>query len=184
MRTLFLALTTLFILLTVGCQRFPSLLEEELSTRIRAILELPSVEYRYKEIVYVGEQKSFLFLPTSNKEVLFSVEIRVQAGVDLQQPFTVKRDIRNPRKIHVTLPPAKILLLDVDETTIQQYFVVEQGSRIHRMDYSKELESAKQRILQDALKRGILTEAEQQTRILIKGILETAGFEAGEVGRS
>lgn len=138
------------------------------------------MEYRYKEIVYVGEQKSFLFVPTSSKQVLFSVEIRVQAGMDLQHPLNVKRDIQNPRKIHVTLPPPKILLLDVDEATIRQYFVVEQGSRIHRMDYSKELEAAKQRILQDAHKRGILLEAEQQARTLIKEILETAGFKEVE----
>lgn len=138
------------------------------------------MEYRYKEIVYVGEQKSFLFIPTSNKEVLFSVEIRVQAGLDLQQPVMVKKDSLNPKKIYVSLPPAKILLVDVDEDTIHQYFVVEQGSRIHRMDYSKELESAKQRILQDAQQRGILSEADRQARILIQEILETAGFQEVE----
>ncbi len=135
------------------------------------------MEYRYREIVYVGEQKSFLFIPTANKEVLFSVEIRVQAGIDLQQPVTIKRDGRNPRKIHINLPPPAVLLVDVDESTIQQYFVVEQGSRILRMDYSKELESAKQRVLLDAQKRGILLEAERQARTLIEKILQTAGFE-------
>ena len=144
--------TILGVLLS-GCSRFFLPSTDELSARIRAILEIPSVEYRYKEIVYVGEQKSFLFIPTSNKEVLFSVEIRLQAGIDLQQPLTLKRDIRNPRKVHLSLPPSKVLLLDVDEGTIRQYFMVEQGSRIHRMDYSKELESAKQRRGESSLKR-------------------------------
>lgn len=172
--------TSFMVLLLASCTRFFLPSPEELSARIRTILELPSVEYRYKEIVYVGEQKSFLFIPTSNKEVLFSVEIRVQAGLDLQQPVIVKKDSLNPKKIYVSLPPAKILLVDVDEDTIHQYFVVEQGSRIHRMDYSKELESAKQRILQDAQQRGILSEADRQARILIQGILETAGFQEVE----
>lgn len=173
--------TILGVLLT-GCSLFYLPSTEELSARIRTILELPSVEYRYKEIVYVGEQKSFLFIPTSNKEVLFSVEIRLQAGIDLQQPLTIRKDTRNPRKIHLSLPPPKVLLLDVDEGTIQQYFMVEQGSRIHRMDYSNELESAKQRILQDAYKRGILLEAEHQAKALIESLLMAAGVEEVEWG--
>jgi hypothetical protein len=186
MRRLFLfsiMIPTILGLLPTACGRLSSPSTEELSERIRTILELPSVEYRYKEIVYVGVEKSFLFIPTSSKEVLFSVEIRVQAGIDLQQPFTVKRDIRNPRKIHLTLPPPKVLLLDVDEGTIRQYFIVEQGSRIRRMDYSKELESAKQRVLQDAYKRGILLDAERQANTLIEHMLFAAGVEEVEWGR-
>ncbi|GAB4364955.1 MAG: hypothetical protein Kow009_01710 [Spirochaetales bacterium] len=165
------------LVLLIGCSRFPSLSPEEISSRIQSILELATVEYRYREIVYVGEQKSFLFIPTSSKEVLFSVEVRVQAGIDLNQPFTVEPDPRHPRKIHIHLPSSRILLVDVDEGMIRQYFLSEQGSRIHRMEYAQELEAAKQRILQDARKRGILSEADHQARILIKGILEAAGFE-------
>jgi len=185
MRRLFLfsiLIPTILGVLMIGCSRFSLPSTEELSQRMRTILELPSVEYRYKEIVYVGVEKSFLFIPTSSKEVLFSVEIRIQAGIDLQQPFSVKRDIRNPRKIHLALPPPRILLLDVDEGTIRQYFLVEQGSRLHRMDYSKELESAKQRVLQDAYKRGILRDAEGQAKALIERILMAAGVEEVEWG--
>jgi hypothetical protein len=51
------------------------------------------------------------------------------------------------------------------------------------MDYSKELESAKQRVLQDAYKRGILLDAERQANTLIEHMLFAAGVEEVEWGR-
>ncbi|MFQ3621321.1 MAG: DUF4230 domain-containing protein [Spirochaetales bacterium] len=158
----------------------PLLSEEEIQSSIRTLLEFPSVEYRYREILYLGEEKSFLFLSTSSKEVLFSVEVRVQAGFDLKTAPGVKKDKKNPKKVILSLPSPQILLVDVDESTLYQYFVLERGTRIRRMDYSRELEAAKEKIVQDALNRGILTDAVTYARNTLEGVLRAAGFE--EVG--
>lgn len=168
-------------ILTTGCTGSSRpLSDQELSARIRTILELPTVEYRYKDILYVGESRSFFFITTSLKEVLFSVDIRVRAGIDLQESFSVYRKKGNPHRIYVGLPPPKILLIDADESTIHQYFVLETGDRFRRLEYSKELEAAKPRILKDAQERGILAQAEQNAHLLVRGLMELLGFQEVE----
>jgi hypothetical protein len=171
----------LFLTLFLGaCSRGPAVGDDEITSRIRNILELPTAEYRYKDIVHLGNTKSFLFFTTVDKELLFSVDLRVQAGIDFNDELTIYRDKGDPERIFVGLPPAKILLVDADEKSIHQYFSREQGDRFGRLEFADEIAKAKPGVEKDAVSRGILRKADDAAKDLVRGFLRFLGFKSIE----
>jgi hypothetical protein len=148
---------------------------DALEQQIRSILELPTYEQLYRDIVYVDRERSFLLFRTMHAQVLFSVDIRVQAGIDLATGLSIRPE---PEKgvVTVRLPAAKILLVDADEATIRQYFVKESGGSIDRLEYYDEIARAKALIAEDAIDREILAKATTNARSLISGLLSSAGY--------
>jgi hypothetical protein len=151
---------------------------EELESQIQAILELPTYEHIYRDIIYVDRERSFLIFKIMQARVLFSIDVRVQAGIDLAEGFKVIPDpaFRRDGGITVVLPTAKILLVDADESSIQQYFIKEVGGELARLDYYDEINRKKEDIISDAIERGILLNATQNAKKLIAGFLTQAGF--------
>ena len=149
--------------------------ELDIVTRqIRSILEIPAYEHVYREIIYLGKEASFLGIRTQDKRVLFSVDMRVQAGIRLDRGFSLTP--RGISVVEVTLPPAEILLVDADEESIRQFFLLERGGSITHTEYYDEIEASKIAVREDALERGILKKAEENARELIRGILSGAGY--------
>lgn len=159
-----------------GCAPVPDVEVVRLERQIESLLELHTYEHIYRDLVYFGEERSFLFIKTVDRAVLFSVEISVRAGIDLSERFELEADRSAPDRVAVRLPAATILSVDVDETTIQEYFLREQGARIGLLEISGRLEHAKERIAAEAVERGILAEAQANARQLVRGLLEMAGF--------
>lgn len=147
-----------------------------LEDRIESLLELSTYEHIYRDLVYFGEERSFLFIKTVDRAVLFSVDIRVRAGVDLARGVTVTPDRRDPNRIYVRLPEPEILAVDADESSIEEYFIREQGGRIGLLELTDQLDEAKGRIAREAVERGILDRADENARRLITGFLAMAGF--------
>ncbi len=147
-----------------------------LEEKVRSILELPTYEQVYRDIVFVERDRSFLMIRTMHTQVLFSIDIRVQAGIDLSEGLSISR---GPGRSAVTvrLPAAKILLIDADESSIHQYFVKESGGRIERLDYYDEIDRIKDRIREDAIQREILQKAASNAKSMIAGLLAATGFE-------
>lgn len=145
--------------------------------RIEALLELHTFEHIYRDLVYFGEERSFLFIKTVDRAVLFSVDLRVRAGIDLSDGVTLTPDRSDPSRIYVRLPPAEVLSVDADEQTIEEYFIREQGGRIGLLELSDQLESAKARTREEAIERGILVQADENARRIVRGFLELAGFD-------
>ncbi len=157
-----------------GCSRRPPPDFGALETQVRNILELPAVEYVYRDIVYLGSTRSFLFFKTMDKRLLFSVRLRVRAGIDLAEGFRIVPDDSNPRRVYVRLPASRILMVDADERGIHQYFAY--GERFSRMEYSAAIDAVKPKAEEDARKRGILEKSDENAKNLIRGFLGTAGF--------
>ncbi|MFW5717895.1 MAG: DUF4230 domain-containing protein [Spirochaetota bacterium] len=147
-----------------------------LEDRIESLLELSTYEHIYRDLVYFGEERSFLFIKTVDRAVLFSVDIRVRAGVDLARGVTVTPDRRDANRIYVRLPRPEILAVDADESSIEEYFIREQGGRIGLLELTDQLDEAKVRIAREAIDRGILDRADENARRLIAGFLAMAGF--------
>jgi hypothetical protein len=148
---------------------------EALSEQVRTLLELPTVEHLYREVVYIDENRSFLMFRTGTKRLLFSLELRVQAGIDLQHGFTVAPI--EPNGVAVVIPEPTILEVDALEETIRQYIVEERGENITWLEYSDEIEMAKGRVRADAIRRGILEEADARARRLLQNLFREAGFD-------
>lgn len=170
----FLSLLVPASALLTGCSRGPAVDMGSLETRVRSVLELPTVEYVYRDIVYLGSSRSFLFFKTLDKKLLFSVRIRVRAGLDMKEGFRIIPDDMNPRRVYIRLPASRILQVDADEKGIHQYF--QRGERFGRLEYSAAIEEVKPRAVEDARKRGILEKSEENAKTLIRGIFGAAGF--------
>lgn len=164
-----------FLLAASGCplQTRPDI--PHMETRIREICEIPGYEHIYRDIIYLDEQTSFLAIPVVDKRVLFSVDVRIQAGVDLNRGFSVEPVSR--KAVRVYLPEAEILLADADEGSIHQYFLKEFGGRISRLEYYDEIERKKDELIQDSLQRGILVRAEANVKKIIENFLQISGYE-------
>lgn len=173
---IFRLLVLLCTLILTACSGASRPDADVLEQRIRSILELPTYEQVYRDIVYVDRERSFLMFRTMHAQVLFSIDIRVQAGIDLTEGVSVSPD-SDDRRVTVKLPEAKVLLIDADERTIHQFFVKESGGNIERLEYYDEIDRIKSQIRDDAIDRDILSKAASNARSLITGLLTAAGFE-------
>ena len=146
------------------------------------MLELPTYEQLYRDVIFLDRERSFLSIRTSQTQVLFSIDIRVQAGIDFSRGIRLEPDGSDKKSIRVFLPEAVILLVDADETSIHQFFVKEVRGSIALLDYYDEIERAKEEIRADAIEREILLNAGLNAREIVKSFLEAAGFEEVSFG--
>jgi hypothetical protein len=151
-------------------------LRRSLEERISSVLTLHTAEFVYRDVVYFGEQSQlFGFIPSGSREILFSVNVAVRAGVDLRNGFSV--EVIAPRKVRVILPSAAILYSDVDEDTIHQYFLRQTGREISFIEVQDVIARAKEDLVADALRRGILAQADRQAERIVRTLLEDLGME-------
>jgi len=167
--------TMVFLILLGGCpvQQRPDIPAVE--SRIREICEIPGYEHVYRDIIYIDEKTSFLAIPVVDKRLLFAVDVRVKAGIDLHEGFSVEKISR--KAVRVTLPPAEVLLADADEESIHQYFLKEFGGQVSRLEYYDEIERKKKELITDAIQRGILIRAEANVRKVIENFILLSGYD-------
>jgi hypothetical protein len=160
-----------------------------LAQKSRALLELESCEYVYHDIVFQGKQEKFLgLLTTKDVRLLFAIDIRVHAGIDLAaKPGMGIRTLPAGKDglpgLVIKLPPTRITGTDADESTIHQYFIHEYGitgnSRVNWLGFQDEIARAKERARADAVKRGLLAAAWDNAAASLGSFWRLAGF--GEV---
>ncbi len=167
------------LLVFAGCAPVSRTDMVRLEDLVESLLELHTYEHIYRDLVYFGEERSFLFIKTVDRAVLFSVDIRVRAGLDLSEGVVLTADRTSADRIYVRLPRARVLRVDADESSIEEYFIREQGGRIDLLEISGHLDEAKRRTEAEAIERGILEEADANAREIVRRFLEMAGF--GEV---
>lgn len=171
-------LPILLILISLGScilQRDTDRLElSEIESRIKTVLELPSYEYVYRDIIYIAEQADFLGFRHKDKQLLFAVDVKLQAGIDLSKGIRVKQE--PSAGLTISLPAPEILLIDADENSITQYFKKEFGGEIGRLEYYDEIFHSKTRIRRDALDRGILAKARENAASVVGSLIQGRGI--------
>lgn len=160
----------------------PETTPDVLELSIRNILEMPAYEQIYRDIVYIGEERKVLFITTSDKKVLFSIDIRIQAGIKNAEQISIEvsTDTDGIRTAIVRLPKSEILLADADEKTIEQYFIKEWGGEISRLEYYDEINRKKEALIASAIKNGILEQADANIKNLINGFLSLSDIDVIE----
>lgn len=148
---------------------------QEVESRVKNLLQMPTFEHIYRDIIYYGKNERFWFIPTVNKEILFSIEVRVQAGIDFSNGLRIEPGSEG--ELVIFLPPPEILVIDADESTIRQYYIREYGERVSRLEYYDVIDAQKESIRNDAVKRGILLRAEENAKQLLTNLLEYSGFQ-------
>ena len=153
----------------------PPINAASIEQQVKAVLELPTYEYVYRDIIYIAEQAEFLGFRHTDKQLLFAVDVRLQAGVDLTKGIEIK--VENAHEITLTLPNPEILLIDADESSISQYFKKEFGGEISRLEYYDEISRSKEQIRQDAIENGVLAKAEDNAASILRSLLQQQGVD-------
>ncbi len=156
---------------------------EALELSVRNILEIPAYEQIYRDIVYIGEEQKVLFFTTTDKRLLFSVDIKIQAGIRNADNIKIELSGKTgdgQKAARVYVPRSEILLVDADESSIEQYFIKEQGGDISRLDYYNEINAKKDDLVKTAIESGLLEKADSNVQKLIRGFLELSGIHVSE----
>jgi Protein of unknown function (DUF4230) len=153
------------------------------SDRIRNLEEMVTARHIYRNVIYTEIKENLIV----DKRSLFTIDYIVTAGVDFSGGVKIDTESSTVR---ITYPYPKILSVDADESTIDEYFSRQRFGKLKQSDYLNLLYDEKSRIEEDALNAGILERADKNLQRLISGILKEGGIEKirfeyikGEVGR-
>ncbi len=141
--------------------------------RLRELRQLKTVSQTYRSVIYM-EEKNFW---RGNKQVLFTLEYLVTAGVDFSKGLEIRElpdDV-----IQVRMPPAEIFSSDADETSINQMFLREQTllNPVRMGDYMPQVIAQGEANRQAALDNEILSHAEAKARLAVIRVLKLGEFD-------
>ena len=144
-------------------------------SKIVHIQELATVKYNYAGVI--GYKDNFKILnisvPLTDKYFLLKYNGYLKAGVDFSR---IKVNI-NGENVHVSMPRAQIFDIVIDENSIKVYNESDNAfNPIKIQDYNKALMNEKETMSQDAIKQGLLNDANRQAELAIKSLLEEMGF--------
>jgi len=143
---------------------------EEAANKIRRLEELVTARQIYRNVIYTEVKESLIV----DKRSLFTINYIVTAGVDLSSGFTLKAD---GNRIVVTYPYPKILSIDADESSIDEYFALERFGKIRQSDYLDKVYDERERIRTEALGSELLERADRNLQNLISRVLHDRGIE-------
>ena len=171
----------LFLLLHLGVRRQRTLAIEQTETlvdQVRRIGELSSAGY-YEELVLTDRDESYLAEVkratglnrlTGNDDFVIICKGRVRAGYDFTKmgpdDFSISGDT-----LRLTLPPVEILDVVINPTDYELFA----GHRTHEETVGLVLQ-AKQRLRADAIRAGILDQAELSAESALRRLLASMGY--------
>ncbi len=144
-------------------------------SKISHIQELSTVKYNYTGVIgYKDAVKIFkMNIPLTEKYFLVKYNGYLKAGVDFDRIVVNVEE----EKIHVSIPRARIFDIVIDENSITVYNESDNAfNPIKISDYNQALSKEKETMRRDAIKQGILKDANQHAEIAIKSLLEEMGF--------
>lgn len=145
---------------------------ETVESSLKEAKELTTLKYHYKNIASFENSQEFqgFKLPFTTKRFLYTYAGVIHAGVDLDK---AKVDVNNENKsISVTLPKSKILSHDIDEKSVM--FYDEKNSIFNPLeieDYSNFRKEEEAKVEKEAIDKGLLDEAYEQSKKAIEDIL-------------
>ena len=148
--------------------------------KIAYVKELSLVKYNYSGVISYSDYMKFMNLqvPLTEKKFMIRYSGYVKAGIDVSQASVFV----SGKNVKVILPKPTIQDTVIDEKTIQ---VFDESMNIFNptkvADYQKAIVGEKNKIMQDALGKGILTESSDQAHKFITSLLDELGFEKVEI---
>lgn len=179
--TLFFFLTTLILsitlLVTGDKQRKQYGYDSStVMSRISHIQELALVKHNYTGVIGFKDYKKILNIniPLTDKYFLLKYNGYLKAGVDFSR---VKINVIGDSAVHVSIPKPDILDTVIDEGSVQIYNESENAfNPIKISDYNEALTREKNIMISDAINQGILTDATEQAKMVLRTMLEEMGF--------
>ncbi|WP_394023591.1 DUF4230 domain-containing protein [Anaerococcus martiniensis] len=145
---------------------------ETVESALKEAKELTTLKYHYKNIASFENSQQFqgMTIPFTKKSFLYTYEGEIHAGVDLEQANVNINE--EAKTINVTLPETEILSHDIDENSVMVYD--EKNSIFNPLemkDYSNFRKEEEAKVEKEAIDKGLLDEAKEQTLKAVKDIL-------------
>lgn len=146
--------------------------ELKLRSKLEEISTLTTGVETYREIIYSKTTGDIFWIPLKNKEILFSIEYRIQTGIDLSRGYEIffHRDF-----IEIVIPHSEIVSIDADDLSIKEYFVKERFSQISRDDYFSLINKTKGKLVKDDSIARILEESDKKAKTTIESLFRISG---------
>ena len=162
-----------------GCgQKVPNAAETIVA--LQQTQELATVEYTYTKVVKASDNETWY--KVGDRKILITCEARLKAGFDLSGIDPRYINISN-RKIIITLPPAKILSLNIPPEQIKVAYedIGFFRTRFDATAQNEVMRLAEAQIRQQADKDEIVKDAEKNGRQWLTSFLTGLGFESVEI---
>ncbi len=153
-----------------------NVLSDHIEQKVSRIVELSTVVYNYTDILSYKDniQVSGLDIPFTSKSFIIKYSGYIKAGIDLE---SIKFDIIDSNTIKITMDKAKVLDNVLEEEEVE-FFDEKDGlfNKLNFKDLYAVLIGEKEKNKADAIKNGILNEAERNGDEIIRSLLEEMGF--------
>lgn len=145
---------------------------ETVEAALKEAKELTTLKYHYKNIASFENSQQFqgMKIPFTTKRFLYTYEGEIHAGVDLDEAKVKVNE--EAKTINVSLPETKVLSHDIDENSVMVYD--EKNSIFNPLeleDYSNFRKEEEAKVEKEAIDKGLLVEAEDQTIKAVKELL-------------
>lgn len=165
----------LFAAFFYGKKQMRSEMEPEITSsliynKLVSAKELTTLKYHYTNMGHFENQNTFYGykVPFTSKEFIVSYEGLINAGIDLNK---MKVDVVD-KFIEVRIPAAEILSHEIYEDSLKVYDERESiFNRIDIEDYNDFSKDQKSEIEKKAIKKGLLKEADEESKRAIEEIL-------------
>ena len=148
-----------------------------IANEFKNVSELATYKYNYTDVIYYKNSNEFngITLPLTQKTFLVKFSGCVKAGVDLSSA-DIKVD-NNKESVTVTLNSSKVLdnVIDSDNISILD----EKSALFNKLESHEILDelNKKKKVVQDELiKKDFLKKSDENTKVLLEGILKNMGF--------
>ena len=170
-----LIVLALFAAFFYGKKQMRSEMEPEITSsliynKLVSAKELTTLKYHYTNMGHFENQNTFYGykVPFTSKEFIVSYEGLINAGIDLNK---MKVDVGD-KSIEVRIPAAEILSHEIYEDSLKVYDERESiFNRIDIEDYNDFSKDQKSEIEKKAIKKGLLKEADEESKRAIEEIL-------------
>lgn len=143
--------------------------------KIAHIQELATIKYNYAGVIgYKDAMKVMnVKIPLTEKHFLIKYNGYLKAGVDFNR-INVSVD---GESVHVSMPKARLFDVVIDENSVNVYNESDNAfNPIKIADYNNALMKEKETMKQDAIRQGILKDANQHAELVVRMMLQEMGF--------
>jgi len=140
---------------------------------VERIFQMSTVDMIFREVIYHKSSDKIFDIDIQSGQVLFAVDIKVQAGFDLSKGYSLER-FPNGQGLSILFPQPQILTIDADETSVYQYLT--QGKPLGYLKLQSLFQERHEPVRQEALRLGILDQARRQARTFLTELFLSLGY--------
>jgi len=144
--------------------------------KIVYVQELSLVKYNYAGVISFKDYMKIMDIqiPLTEKFFLLKYNGYIKAGVDFKN---IKIKVKG-KNIYIQMPKASVLETVIDEKSIRVFDEsMNAFNPLSINDYNKAITKEKVNMTRGAIEQGILTEADNQARLVITSMLKEMNFE-------